>query len=125
MKKKKNIKIRIPLYSPPRLDWRRRIHKEMMIACKENNIHYDNRDKIELLLILYMTRSQLLFHDVDNRLKDIMDALQGRIGGSKSRTNYPPIIPNDHQIYRVVVEKKYPPRQSRRFGHLVIKKYLG
>lgn len=62
-------------------------------------------------------------HDVDNRLKDIMDALQGRTGGSKKIRILSPIIPNDKQIYQVTVEKTSPPKQSKGMGHLVITKY--
>jgi hypothetical protein len=38
------------------------------------------------------------FHDVDNRLKDIMDSLQGRMGGSKKEQLFERLIPNDSQI---------------------------
>ena len=62
-------------------------------------------------------------HDVDNKLKDIMDALQGRAGGSKKIRRSPPIIPNDKQIYRVTIEKALPPKQSKGLGHLVITRH--
>jgi hypothetical protein len=62
-------------------------------------------------------------HDVDNRLKDILDALQGRAGGPKKKRTLEPIIPNDRQIYRVIMEKGLPPRQSKGFGHLTIRKF--
>jgi len=61
--------------------------------------------------------------DADNRLKDIMDALQCRAGGSKKRRILSPIIPNDKQIYRVTVEKALLPKQSKGMGHLVITKH--
>jgi hypothetical protein len=35
-------------------------------------------------------------------LKDILDALQGRAGGSKKIRRLAPLIPNDSQIYRVI-----------------------
>lgn len=63
------------------------------------------------------------FHDVDNRLKDIMDSLQGRMGGSKKEQTFERIIPNDRQIYKVTIEKKRPPIQSHGLGHLIIRKY--
>lgn len=62
-------------------------------------------------------------HDIDNRLKDIMDALQGRAGGPKSRKALTPIITNHNQIYRVIIEKSAPPKQSHGLGHLTIRKY--
>lgn len=52
-----------------------------------------------------------------------MDALQGRVGGPKAIRRLQQIIPNDHQIYRVVIEKMLPPGQSHGMGLLVIRKY--
>jgi len=60
---------------------------------------------------------------VDNRLKDIMDALQGRLGGPKAVRRKRPVIVNDYQIWRVVIEKGEPPPQSQGFGHLTIRPY--
>ena len=62
-------------------------------------------------------------HDLDNRLKDIMDALQGRAGGSKKTRRWLPIIRNDKQIYQVTIEKALPPKQSKGLGHLVITRH--
>ena len=58
-----------------------------------------------------------------SRLKDIMDALQGRADGSKKIRPWPPIIPNDKQIYRVTVEKALAPKQSKGLGHVLITRY--
>ena len=64
------------------------------------------------------------FMDIDNRLKDIMDSLQGHVGGTgKKQRLLKPIIQNDSQIYRVIIEKGLPPRQSHGLGHLIIRKY--
>lgn len=52
-----------------------------------------------------------------------MGALQGRTGGTKKRPRLTPIIPNDHQIYRVTIEKMKPPGQSHGMGHLIVRKY--
>jgi len=56
-------------------------------------------------------------------MKDIMDAMQGRAGGTKKARTMAPIIANDSQIYKVTMEKRRPPKQSQGLGHLVIKKY--
>ncbi len=45
-------------------------------------------------------------HDIDNRLKDILDALQGRVGGSKGKKPLKQIIPNDRQVFRLTGVKK-------------------
>ena len=62
----------------------------------------------------------LEIHDVDNRLKDILDALQGRMGGSKAVRKFEPIILNDRQVYRVIVNKSAPPGQSHGLGHVAV-----
>ena len=74
---------------------------------------------------LYFDYRGIGFHDVDNRLKDVMDALQGRAGGSKKKHDLLPIIPNDAQVWRATVTKSEPPGQSHGLGHLVIKKFVG
>jgi hypothetical protein len=48
--------------------------------------------------------------DVDNRLKDILDALQGRFGGSKAVRSKTRLFENDRQVCRVVIEKQPIPK---------------
>jgi Holliday junction resolvase RusA-like endonuclease len=116
------LKIRLPEYKSPRLKWRKAIHDELL---KTNFVYPSVQLKLELLITLYLPESDLKKHDVDNRLKDIMDALQGRIGGSKRNTSYKQIIQNDNRIYRVTITKQEPPKQSRGLGHLTVRKYKG
>jgi hypothetical protein len=93
---------------------------------KEKGIRYTSKDKLEIHVRLYFKEPKLSMVDVDNRLKDVMDALQGQVGGGgKKRPRPKKIIPNDSQIYRVTVEKGLPPGQSHDLGHLTIKKYRG
>jgi Holliday junction resolvase RusA-like endonuclease len=91
--------------------------------AQKASIKYKPSDRLQIAITLYMPASALHSHDVDNRLKDIMDALQGRTGGSKKIRLLNPIIPNDRQIYRVTIEKKTPPKQSKGLGHITISKY--
>ncbi len=74
-------------------------------------------------MVLYLKDNALIVHDVDNRLKDIMDALQGRAGGKKGKSKLKPIIPNDNQVFRVTIEKMAPHKQSLGMGHLVVRKF--
>ena len=53
-----------------------------------------------------LLNSRLDAHADTNRLKDILDGLQGRAGGPKNKGMLEPIIPNDRQIYRVIMEKE-------------------
>lgn len=120
-----NLKVRIPPYRTPRNAWRRDIHKAVLESQKKAKVSYGTRDRLEIRARLYLHEHGLFFHDVDNRLKDIMDALQGRVGGTRTKKNRlrRPIIPNDSQVWRVTIEKGPPPGQSHGFGHLVIRKF--
>lgn len=84
---------------------------------------YRPTDRLEVAVRLYLDGTGLEINDVDNRLKDILDALQGRAGGPKNRRAFDAIIPNDHQVFRVVIEKMRPPKQSGGFGHLKVSKF--
>jgi len=93
---------------------------------KRTGIRYMGGDRLEIYVRLYFDTRKLSLMDVDNRLKDVMDALQGHIGGGrKKRRMAHAIIPNDSQIYRVTVDKGLPPGQSHGMGHLIIRKYRG
>src|SRR3990172_13216104 len=95
------LHFRIPPYEAPSNEWRKRIH---LAACeKVEDVQYQPNDRLEVEVRLYFLAGALRWHDVDNRLKDVLDALQGRAGGSKAVHTLQAIIPNDRQIYRVVV----------------------
>ena len=122
-RRRQTLRVRIPPYRHPRNKWRCDIHEELAAAAQARGVVYKPKDKLELIVTLYLDQTALKFHDVDNRLKDIMDALQGRAGGPKNKRRLEPIIPNDHQIFKVTIEKKIPPGQSHGMGHLIVKKY--
>lgn len=117
------LHIRIPAYAHPRNDWRRAIHKAIQDRQQSSPVRYSPDDKLEVRIYLSLDKRQVGVHDVDNRLKDCLDALQGRAGGSKKRRSLEAIIPNDRQIYRVVIEKGIPPKQARGLGHLTIRRF--
>ena len=121
-KRRTKLAIRIPPYQMPRNTWRHKIHRIASLEAKRAEVSYQSADKLELKVRLYLKDRPLLFHDLDNRLKDIMDALQGRAGGSKKVHTLSPIIPNDSQVFRIVIEKSLPPKQSKGFGHLILTK---
>jgi hypothetical protein len=123
VKQSLSLKVRLPLYESPRNKWREKLHAGIMAALKDKGIEYDADQKLELRITLYLAEPHIRFHDVDNRLKDIMDSLQGRMGGGKKEQLFKRLISNDRQIYKVTIEKKQPPIQSHGLGHLEIKKY--
>jgi Holliday junction resolvase RusA-like endonuclease len=124
-KRKTKLAIRIPPYESSRNTWRKKIHRVASLEAEKAEVLYRSTDKLELKIRLYLKNGPLFSHDLDNRLKDIMDALQGRAGGSKKFRTLPAIIPNDRQVFRIIIEKSLPPKQSKGFGHLLITKYGG
>lgn len=120
-KPRKTLKVRIPEYVTPRLRWRKLIAAEAQCERHKQGIQYAGDEHLELRVRLYLKGNALEAHDLDNRLKDIFDALQGRLGGSKKHKPLSPVIPNDEQIFRVIAEKLDPPKQSHGLGHLVLR----
>jgi Holliday junction resolvase RusA-like endonuclease len=113
--------VRLPEYRPPRVAWRREIHRAVETKARTSGVSYESTDELEIEVRLYLPSPAARYHDVDNRLKDVMDALQGRAGGPKSEHPLRPIIPNDRQIRRVVIEKSVGPKQGRARGHLIVR----
>jgi len=119
------LKVRIPEYRAPRQAWRRALWRAVETERRRLGVTYSPDDALEVHLRLYMTPRGLFFHDVDNRLKDCLDALQGKTGGKRYGPKLCPLVPNDRQIWRVIVEKGPAPPQARGRGHLVIRKLKG
>jgi Holliday junction resolvase RusA-like endonuclease len=119
-KVRQKLKFRLPEYVSPRNAWRREIYKAATEAVKKQGVSYPEDAKLAVEVKLYLRGRALEIHDVDNRLKDILDALQGRMGGSKAVRKFAPIIQNDQQVYRVVVTKSSPPGQSHGLGHVSV-----
>ncbi|MGE5802622.1 MAG: hypothetical protein ACM358_10210 [Gemmatimonadota bacterium] len=116
------LHVRIPSYRSPRNEWRRLIHAAIVDAQRRSRARYDATDRLEVAVRFYMPQSIRTANDVDNRLRDVLDAVQGRSGGSKRARMLTPIVPNDRQIFRVIVEKQLPPKQSHGLGHLTIRR---
>jgi hypothetical protein len=121
-KPKLKLQFRLPEYVSPRNTWRRKIYEAALEAVKKQGVSYPKNGKLAVEVKLYLRGRKLEVHDVDNRLKDILDALQGRMGGSKAIRSFQPIIRNDRQVYRVVITKSSPPRQSHGLGHVSVKR---
>jgi hypothetical protein len=122
-KRRLSLRIRIPQYQAPRNEWRKRLHAAILDKQRERGVRYTDQDRLEVRVRLYFDQRSLRSHDVDNRVKDILDALQGRAGGPKRVRFLKALVPNDSQIYRVSVEKGATPWQSRGLGNLIIRKF--
>jgi hypothetical protein len=91
---------------------------------RQLGVQYDAEKDLDIRVLLYLRRSALEIHDVDNRLKDILDALQGKLAGTKQMKRKPvALIRNDTQIWRVVVEKQYAKAGDDAQGWLQIRPY--
>lgn len=123
-KPRRTVRVRLPMYAYQRNAWRRKIHKVVSDALEQAGIRYTAKDYIDLTICLYLEDSKLKVMDIDNRVKDVFDALQGHVGGNGKKVRaLPALIPNDCQIYRVTAEKSLPPKQSHGYGHLIIRRH--
>jgi len=94
----------VPGYERNRYQWRRRILANIIRAAKKAGVKYDDNHTFEVVVLLYLKKGKRYdIHDVDNGLKDILDALQGRFGGAQSKHR---LIENDRQVCRVIIEKQ-------------------
>ncbi|SRR6266566_5769028 len=119
---KKILKVSLPPYTSPRNEWRRKIHKAVSRSMNAGKVTYAPDDRFAVDIELHMTETMLGFHDVDNRLKDVLDALQGRMGGSKKVHAHTRLISNDKQVFEVVIKKVLLSTGSRGGGILKLRR---
>jgi hypothetical protein len=107
-KARRTVTVVLPGYEHNRGQWRRKIHGAALRAAEKAGVTYDRDDAFEVIVLLYLKKGKRLsMHDVDNRLKDILDALQGRFGRSKSSRS---LIEDDRHVCRVLIEKQKIPK---------------
>jgi hypothetical protein len=121
-KRRLRIHFRIPPYKSPRNEWRREIYDAAKAIMASRSVKYLDTDKLEISIILYLPESACNIHDLDNRAKDILDALHGRMGGSKAIRRVERLVPNDRQFAKMSVSKAHPPKQSHGLGHVTVSK---
>src|SRR3990172_4986342 len=125
-KSRHTLTARVPTYEKDRNQWRKRILASVLSAGEKAGIQYGRNDLLEVVVLLYLKKGKRhAIHDVDNRLKDILDALQGRFGGPKSVRTKSRLIENDNQVCRVVMEKQPIPKTfgDDAGGRLLIRLY--
>jgi Holliday junction resolvase RusA-like endonuclease len=99
--------------------WRRDIYRAIKAAAGTRQL---DGEQLECDVVLYMSSERLTINDVDNLLKHIFDALQGRLGGPKGGKRRWALIPNDYQISRVTIEKRK--RKKNRRSRLTVRDYV-
>src|SRR5713226_5451320 len=122
-KRRFTISATLPAYAPPRNEWRRRVHAAVLEAQTFRGVGYGESDQLELRISLFLGQRDLDIHEIDERLKDIVDALEGRIAGRRSRRRIAPIVTRG-QIRRIVLAKQeHWSQRGRPFGLLTIARY--
>ncbi|HET7699555.1 MAG TPA: hypothetical protein VFM06_01670 [Candidatus Limnocylindria bacterium] len=121
-KRRFTISAMLPAYAPPRNEWRRRVHSAVLEAQTTRGVGYRESDELELRISLFLGPRPLDLHETDERVKDIVDALEGRIAGRRSRRRIAPIV-SSGQIRRVVLEKDTRTLRGRPLGLLTIARY--
>lgn len=116
-KRRMKLVVTLPPYQPRRMAWRREINARVQERRRDLKLSYAKDDKLTVSIRLYLQRpGHRSVMDVDNCAKQIMDALQGRFGGSKKKKYGKRLIPNDSQVWRLIIEKMPPPKQSSDSG---------
>ena len=95
----------------------------MLDVQTRRGVGYRESDQLEIRISLALGDRPLDVHEIDERIKDVIDALEGRIAGPRSRRRIASIVPSSDQIRRIVLEKE--PRRVRRraLGELAISRY--
>jgi hypothetical protein len=122
-KLRQTIEITLPAYQRDRSAWRRKILNAINSEAQSTGVAFDRAQSFEVVVLLYMRKGKRHdIHDVDNRLKDILDALQGRFKGSRTKR---PLIENDRKVCRVLIEKQENPKLlgEKSGGRLLIRPY--
>ena len=123
-KTRRTIIANLPGYQRPRSQWRKNILANVLSAA--DGLRYERNDPLEVVVLLYLSKGKRhMIHDVDNRLKDLLDALQGRFGPSRVRDGKRCLITNDNQIRRVLIEKQELPKKlgDDAGGRILIRPY--
>jgi Holliday junction resolvase RusA-like endonuclease len=129
VKTHQTIRTLLPTYLKDRQQWRRQILENVREAARRNGIHYLPDQLFEVEVLLYMTPGKRHdIHDVDNRLKDILDALQGRFRGNWGKEHR--IFANDNKVCRAIIEKRPTPKlfknkKENAGGRIVVRPYRG
>jgi Holliday junction resolvase RusA-like endonuclease len=106
----RTIRTLLPTYQKDRQQWRREILENVRKAAARRGIQYQDDDLLDVEVVLYLKSGKRHdIHDVDNRLKDILDALQGRFRGYASNKELR-LIANDNKVCRAVIEKRPTPK---------------
>ena len=98
------------------------MHAAVLEAQTFRGVGYRESDRLELRVSLFLGARALDVHETDERVKDIIDALEGRIAGRRSRRRIAPIVAAG-QILRLIIEKDARVPRGRPLGVLTLSRY--
>ena len=98
------------------------MHAAVLEAQTFRGVGYRESDRLELRVSLFLGARALDVHETDERVKDIIDALEGRIAGRRSRRRIAPIVAAG-QILRLIIEKDARVPRGRPLGLLTLSRY--
>ena len=122
-KRRFSISAELPPYARPRNEWRRRVHAIVLDAQTRRGVGYRDADRLEIRITLHLGERTLDLHEIDERVKDVIDALEGRIAGPRSRRRIAPIVPGRDLVRRIVLEKSGGRGRRGSLGELAISRY--
>lgn len=107
-----------------KLWWRRQIYERIIERADGREIKYLESAKLAVTAILFMSEDQVGHgHDLDNMAKQLLDALQGKLGGAgKTVQTHRPIVPSDSQICRLTIEKRERKTEKEK-SRLIVRAY--
>ncbi len=76
---KRSLKLsaRIPNFMKDAMAWHRAIHAAIVKAQDRGKVKYSDTDKLEVEIRFHLRDRKLTILGLDNRLKNVLDALQG------------------------------------------------
>ena len=75
-KQRQKLTVRIPNFMKDSMAWRRAIHAAVLEAQDQAKVRYASDDKFDVEVRFHLQGRKLTILDIDNRLKDVLDALQ-------------------------------------------------
>jgi Holliday junction resolvase RusA-like endonuclease len=126
-KSKATLKITLPVWGGKgsAYEWRRKVLLRLNKESESSGANFARNALVEVDALVHMVRSRkgAEAHDVDNVLKHICDALQGRLGGPKNKRRRDRLIKNDRQVMKVTIEKKYLSKKNKSGGRLKVRPF--
>lgn len=91
-----------------KLWWRGQVHDAIVRTADARELQYLRAAELDVTILLFLSEQQMgRGHDLDNMTKQVLDALQGKLGGAgKMDQSHRAIAPNDSQVRKLTIEKR-------------------